>query len=152
MTAKKLDIFTTLGQIDRKNYLWYDNLSEEEQKAFVPLVVNRWLSGTASERQIIFINEFVNPHLFNLNQHKGLLFKLMCVAADGGSQRYKWLKQKPKSNAKPLSTAVVQEYYSYSVKQAKDVLRLLTAEDVVDLASALGRDKSDITKMKKEMK
>lgn len=153
MTVKKLDIFNTLRQIDQKNYLWYDNLADSDQKGFVPLVTNRWLSGTDSSRQVVFINEFVNPHIFSLNKHPGLLYKLMCVAADSGRlQRYTWLKTKPKTGSKPLSTAVVQEYYNYSVRHAKDSLRLLTADDVVDLASALGRDKSDITKIKKEMK
>lgn len=148
----KVDMFHMLSQIDDKNYHWFDSLSDREQKSIAPIVTMRWLSGTLSERQIIFLNEFVNPHIFSLNHHKGLLYRLMCVAVDGNRSRYKWLKTKNKGGTRPISTQVVCDYFRYSSKQAKQCLPLLTAVDVVELAEELGRDKSDISKIKKEMK
>jgi hypothetical protein len=149
----KLDIFQVLGQIDRKDIDFYDNLLEDEQKALQPFVVMRWLSGTKDAPQVYVLNEFVNPYVFELLNHKGLLYKLLTVATNGKPRRYNWLKVKSKKGSSiPFITAVVCEYFGYSKRQTGSVIPLLSDGDILEYAQQLGRQSAEITKIKAELK
>ncbi len=159
MTQKhKLDIFKVLNHISTKDRNYYNELTEEEQKALQPLVVMRWLTGTKDARQIFFLNELVNPFVFPFLtkngkefDHKHLLYNLMttCTSSRGG--RYYWNKAK----SKPAVTAVVsvvKDYYKYNTAHAIEALSLLSNDDILEMAEHLGRQKEDIAKLKKELK
>lgn len=149
----KLDVFQVLGQIDKKQHLFYSKLSEEEQKAFHPLVVMRWMSGVNQARQIIFLNELVNPFVFSLASHKDLLFKLMTICASGKQFKYQWNKAASKKTGKfALSTQVVKTYFKYTPSQAREALSLLSNEDIISMAEQLGAQKEEISKIKLEVK
>ena len=151
--AHKLDIFQTLTSISRKNQDYYFNLTEEEQKAFQPLVVERWLTGTRDARQVYFINELVNPFVFSLANHKSLLYKLMTVCTSGQSGRYYWNKAlSKKSSSTPIAISCIKQYYDYNTLHAIEALPLLTNEQILDIAEDLGKQKEDITKLKRELK
>lgn len=149
----KLDIFKLLNNISNKKYEYYKQLSEDEVKAFQPLVVMRWLTGTKDPAQVYFINELVNPLVFNLDKHKHLLYNMMAISSTGGTSRYQWKKAKSKKSTKsPTVTKVVQDYYNYSSSDAADVLPLLSDEDILSFAQELGRQPDDIKLIKKELK
>lgn len=149
----KLDIFDVLGKLSKNNSTFYDSLSEEEQKALQPLVVMRWLSGTSSARQVFFLNELVNPLIFEFIDHKKLLVQLMSLCTDGGFTRYKWKKTvSKKGSSMPISVGVIKEYFKYNNTQAKEALPMLSADDVVDYAEQLGRQLDEIKTIKKELK
>ncbi len=155
MMAKKhkLDIFTVLEQISTKNLNYYDALSEEEQKAFMPLVVMRWLSGTRNARQVYFLNELVNPSVFSLHKHKKFLYYLMTLCTTGSGQRYFWNKTLSKrSSAAPTVNATIREFFGYNSREAADALPLLSNDDVLSYAEQLGKQPDDIRKIKKELK
>lgn len=155
MTEKKhkLDIFRVLDRTSRKDQAFYHDLTEEEQKAYQPLVVMRWLSGTTDARQIFFLNELVNPFVFNFTKHKELLYQLMTVCTGGKPQRYYWNKALSKKSTKtPTVIGVIKEYFKYNTIHAIESLPLLTDDDILDYASQLGRQKEDIAKIKKELK
>lgn len=149
----KLNIFQVLEHISRKDIGYYKNLTDEEQKALMPLVVARWLSGTSSARQVYFINELVNPHLFTLHQHKELLYYLMTICAPGQKQRYFWNKTvSNKSTSTPITLSVVRQYFKYSTREALDVLPLLSNDDILQYADDLGRQTDELKQLKKELK
>ena len=150
---RKLDIFQVLDHISRKDTKYYRNLTEEEQKAFMPLVVMRWLSGTSSGRQVYFINELVNPSVFTNHQHKELLYYLLTICAPGEKRRYFWNKTlSKKSTSCPTTVSVIREYFGYSTTEALEALPLLTDIDILLYAENLGRQKDDVTKIKKELR
>lgn len=153
MSDYKLDIFGLLNNINKKDVSYYSKLSEEEQKAFVPIVTMRWLSGTKNEKQIIFLNELVNPYVFSLHKHKQLLYNLMIVSASGIHQRYSWIKCKPKkTKTLPECERIVSEYFRYNIKQASDAIPLLSDDTILEIAEELGLQKEEVTKLKKELK
>ena len=39
------DLFEALAAIDKKDYHWFDNLSEAQQKKFVPYMMLHWVSA-----------------------------------------------------------------------------------------------------------
>lgn len=149
----KLNIFDVLGKLSKNNSAFYDNLSDEEQKALQPLVVMRWLSGTNSARQIFFLNELVNPLVFEFADHKKLLVQLMSVCTDGNFTKYQWKKTiSKKGSSMPVSIGVIKEYFKYTSVQAKESLPLLSNDDVIDYAEQLGRQSDEIKTIKKELK
>lgn len=151
--SRKLDIFKTLGQISVKNTSFYTDLSEEERKGFLPVVVTRWLSGTSSAKQIYFINELVNPFVFSLHKHPQLLYYLMTLCGPGKTQRYFWNKTASnKATTMPNAVSVVREQFGYNSRQALEAMPLLSNDDILEYAEDLGRQKDIITKLKKELK
>lgn len=152
-SERKLDIFRVLEAINAKDTAFLDRLTEEEAKAFVPFVVQRWMSGTSSARQVFFINELLNPFVFSLQQHKQLLWNLMMVCSPGKSTRYAWNALPSKKNtSKPTAVKVLQQYYGYSATEAVNVLDMLSRQDLIDMAEELGWQQEDIAKIKKEVK
>lgn len=150
---RKLDIFQVLDRISTKDTNFYRNLTEEEQKAFVPLVVMRWLSGTSSARQIFFLNELVNPSVFANHQHKELLFYLMTICGPGKKQRYFWNKTvSKKSTSTPTAVTVIREYFGYNTLEAAEAMKLLSNDNIMFYAEELGTQPDVLSKLKKELK
>ena len=154
MAERALDLFKFLDQINRKKRDGYRNLTEEEQKEVAPLVIMRWLSGTKDEAQIQFLNQVLNPFVFDLAKHKELLYMLMTVCTDGSYKRYSWLKAKGKSTpSMPLSLEVVKKENPFlSHRQAIDALKLFSEGDILAAAEGLGYEKDELTKIKAEFK
>lgn len=150
-TKHKFDIFEVLGNINKKNEDYLTEMTDEQQKAVQPVLLQRWMSGTDSARQIYLLNEVANPYMFSLYKHKQLLWQLLTVCAPGSFKRYTWMGQKSAKHGKmPVSTKTVCEYYKYSEKHARDALLVLTVEQVMELAQHMGYQPDDISNIKKE--
>jgi hypothetical protein len=148
----KLNIFDVLAQIDRKNFWFYDQLTEEEQKSLAPVVMVRWLSGTTDEEQLKLLNSICNPVIFSLSsQHKNLMMKLFCCTTNMKPKRYTYKNTLSKKQSKTLKLKVVSEYFAYSYREAEMVLPNIKSEDFVEMAMSLGWDDKEIKALKKEL-
>ena len=71
--AEKLDIKRELNAVDSKNYEFYNNLTEEERKAFSPYILMRYTSNVqdraVQEEFLERTNEFVNMHHWALSKN-----------------------------------------------------------------------------------
>jgi hypothetical protein len=153
MAAPKLDIFRVLNAANNKDANFFRNLTEEEQKAFMPFLIARWMSGTTDARQIYFINELMNSFTFSLQQHKELLWYLITICNSGKPQRYTWNKLPAKSTpSRPTSAKAVMEFFGYSTRDANEALLVLTRDEVLDMAEDLAFQPDEIAKIKKEFK
>lgn len=149
----KLDIFDVLAQLDAGNRALWETFSEEQQKAFASLIIMRWMSGTSDARQIIALNEFVNPYVFALGKHQQLLSKLLVASSSKKPRRYFWLSAKSKKGgSKKKVIALLKEAYEVSEKEAVTYLPNAHLDDCVALAEKLGWQKEDIAALKKELK
>lgn len=149
----KLDIFALLGSLNSpKSGDIYANLSEDERKGFAPLVVMRWMSGTSDERQIMLLNEFVNPAVFSLGKHPHLLMQLLQVASSKqAGRRYQWLGIKSKKK-NVEAQRVVGEYFGMSAREVRMLNLFPPQSEVMQMAEELGWQKDDIKKLEKEYK
>lgn len=151
MADHKVDIFGLLDKLSLGDKDVLSSYTEEEQKTISPLVIMRWLSCTSDPRQIVFLNALVNHQIFAIPKHPGLLFKLMACCTNKQKTRYTWLGQKKTGGTKKLSVQVIQTYYNYSSREAVQYLKILTKEDLIGMAEQLGWDKSELTKLKREL-
>lgn len=152
-TKHKLNIFQVLGSLSKKNIDFYDKLTEEELKGLHPLVVMRWMSGTQDARQIVFLNELVNSKVFPLTHHKRLLVNLLSASASGSGGRVQWIKAASKKTTKtPTVVSVVKDMYGYNNSDAIESARLLTNEDILEMAETLGYQSDQLRLIKKELK
>jgi len=150
--AYKVDIFALLGNIDIKNYEYFNSMTDEEKKSISPLILMKWMASTRDARQVYFLNELVNPLVFPFHTHKELLIKLMCACAGGKRQRYTWNKNTKKTTTTPKLVALVQKYYGYSSRDAKDALPCLSDESLLAYTQQLGYQPDEIKLIKKELK
>ncbi len=98
----KLDMFKDiLPAINRGDYHYYGNLTDEEKKLYQPYVIQRWLGNCPQNAQnyVLNVNEFVNCEFWDLSKdHTELQHMLMCVASKLSNNlaarpgtRHKWL-------------------------------------------------------------
>jgi hypothetical protein len=147
-SEKKITIFDILRLIDQKKF---DAIEREEiSKAFVPFLTNRWLTGTDDAAQIYIANEIANRYVFSLHKHKNLIWKLMCCTTSGTPQRYQYIKTQKSSASKDV-IKLLAEYYNCSEKEAAKYAKQHSKEDLMEIATFLGRDKDEQTKLKKEL-
>jgi hypothetical protein len=146
-----LDIWQLLGSIDKKDTSFYTKLTDEQKKAYAPLIAMRWHTGTSDKRQILYNNELVNRYVFNIGDHKELLYKLQCAASSGQTRRYAWLPAK--QGAKKIKGLdIVMEYQDMTEREAKSVMHMFDAEEILAMAEDLGYQKEELAKLKKELK
>jgi hypothetical protein len=148
-----LDIFHLLGQIDKNQTQFFSSLSDEQKKGYAPLIAMRWMAGTTDNRQILYLNELVNPFVFTIGDHKELLYKLQCAASSKIPRRYTWMTAKSTSGAKKdKALDVIMQYHNYGVREAKSVRRLVSNDDIIAMAEELGFQKDELAKLKKDIK
>lgn len=111
MTAKKtykLDLTAVLSAIDRQDFNFYNRLSEEEKKSYVPLILMRYMSSLTDQNQntayaILATNDLVNVGFWNLSKHVELQHMLLCLTGLGKKQYRTWLPNKKSKKSNKIS-------------------------------------------------
>ena len=152
MAAHKLDIFDLLAKLNSsKPTDIYSQLTDDEKKGFAPLIAMRWMSGTSDERQIMVLNEFANPAIFNLGRHPHLLMLLLHACSSKTNKRYSWIGIKnKKKNVEAMK--VVSGYYEMSSREVRLLNPFPSENEVMQMAEELGLEKEEMAKLKKEYK
>lgn len=118
-----LKLFDVLAALDRKDYSWYDKLSEEQQRKFVPKIMTDWMSAVKSNpdmqmEYLLGTDQVANRYLFNevIAKHPKLQWLMLCAASPGrGKQFHQWIPKiglgvsKLKEKASPKD---INAYYS----------------------------------------
>lgn len=152
MQKEKFDIFKLIEQLETGDTESVKNFTEEQLKEISPYLLQRWLSCTDDQLQILRLNICCNPYSFELAKHKQLLLKLYGVSVSKTRKRYQWIKQKKNESSKSLSVDVVKQFYGYSTKRAEECVSMFSADDIMEMAKDLGYQKAEIDKLKKELK
>lgn len=145
--AAKLDIKRELNAVDRRIYDFYDNLTEEEQKAFSPFILMRYTSNVQGDRDIQewfleMTNELVNKHHWDLSKgHKALLWKLFAATGPGVNCYHPYLAASKKEKANKIEKLLCELYPTYKMEDIKLLASMMTKEDKEDLFDKMGFDK-----------
>lgn len=126
-----LDLFEVLAALDKKDYGYYDRLSPEQQKKFVPFMMIKWMSAIkgsegASRYYVMSTNEYANKYLFNehVQKHPKLQWQMLCAASPGiGKQFHQWIpqiKEKVSLLREPAVQKDIKDYYKKIYPKASD--------------------------------
>ena len=102
----------------------------------------------------MYLNEFVNPYLFNsLKDNNDLAFTMLALSTRKKQNRYQWVKRPSIKSATAKLTnvkAVLKEYFEESEKNIQYYLDRVTIEEFVSICKMQGRQDDEIKKLKKE--
>lgn len=152
----KLDIFETLRNIDKQNFDWFSNLTDEQRKGFAAPVIMRWLSAVENTSlqayYLNMVNEYVNADFWDIQKHPELVWKLMCVCGAGSVQRHVWI---PKKSERRTSSKIEQFILQYnpSINELEmDIIKSrLTKEKLKELAENAGCTDEEIKGLLNEL-
>jgi hypothetical protein len=128
------DLFDALAALDKKDYGYYDRLSENQRKKFVPFMLIQWMSAVkgSSDVQNYYLQSIdyhANKHLFNefVYKHPKLQWLMLCAASPGvGKQFHQWIPNislKVSRLQAPAKIKDIREYYKkiYPKANASDI-------------------------------
>lgn len=121
--AQDFNLFDALLAMDKKDYGYYDRLTEEQQKKFVPYMMTHWMSaikgsGDVQGYYLRSVDYHANKHLFNeyVQKHPKLQWYMLCASSPGlGKQFHQWiphLGSKVTQLKEPAKTKDIKEYYT----------------------------------------
>lgn len=155
----KLDMFKqVLPAIDRRDFGFYGRLTEDQQKAYQPYVVMRWMSATTDngdmhKYHVGNVNDFVNTDFWSLNNHPELQHKLLCMAGVGQPQRHQWIKFMGGKRKKSAINEFLLEQNPMLRDDELDILKSQTSnEEFEAYIKGLGKQDAEVKKLMKEWK
>lgn len=105
-----------MAAIDKRQYGWYDNLTDEERKGLSMWVLMRYCSSTGSrvndinEFYLTMTNELVNVYFNDLRHDPELQLRLMQCVGIGTDQFHPWIKPMKKKKSAGVSNKLVSFY------------------------------------------
>ena len=125
------DLFTFLNKAYEGDYVYVDQLDDEDLKKISAFLLLGWAQGALSNTNIHvpMTNEYFNRYVFSLSKHPRLLLKLFISANSGmGNTRYKY-KKSPNSEKSSIIKSIAR-YYEIGYNEAKDCIRVLSDDDI----------------------
>lgn len=144
---KKLDIKRELEAVDTRNYNFYDNLTADEQKAFSPFVLMRFIGNVQGDRDlqewfVEMTNELVNKDHWTLSKnHKALLWKLCAGVGTGSKSFHPYLAAGKKDKVNKIAKLLAELYPAMKLNEVKMLADMMTAADIKELFDKMGFDK-----------
>lgn len=137
------DLFEALTAIDKKDYSYYDRLTPEQQKKFVPFMMLHWISAIKgseglSRYYVMSANEYANKYLFNENviKHPKLQWLMLCSASPGmGKQFHQWIphiRERVSKLKESPKTKEIKDYYKKIYPKSSDSDLNLVTEVFID--------------------
>jgi hypothetical protein len=131
------DLFEAISAIDKKDYGYYDRLTEEQKKKFVPFMLIHWISCVKGNRDIqgyylMSTEHHANKYLFNENIQKNpkLQWLMLCASSPGiGKQFHQWIphiKERVSTLREEAKQKDIQDYYKKIYKTDDETLKEMT--------------------------
>lgn len=139
----KLDIRNEMAQFDNKNRDFYDSLSDEEKKKFVPFLMIRWGSSVQGSTDLqhfylVATNERLNKNFFAIpatveRNHKKLQWLVATtISPDMGPMRHNWLSLKKKDPGANSIKKQLMEIYPHMKDDEIELMALINTKKDVD--------------------
>ena len=137
-----------LSALDRQDFDWYSNLSEEDKKSWSSWLTLRYasaVSGGGQDDALLNTNEFVNKHYTDFYKEDDLVWRLMCLTGTGKSQRHVWIKPPHSNKTKDKISEWVSSIYPHMKSDELELFRQMnTDKDLKRLAVDMGMTDKEI--------
>ena len=137
-----------MAAIDKKDRNFYNNLSDEQKKAFSAWMMMRYCSsvqGRDAANYIYMTNELVNYQFSEVSKHPELQWLLLSACGVGKIQFHPYLK--PPNSRKKKNKIFEFIYSKYPHMKAEDINNMIdinTKEELTEFAVAHGYDDKTI--------
>lgn len=159
MAAKqyKLDLASVLQAIDRRDLDFYNRLSDEDKKGYVPLVLMRYMSSVTDQNKnavwaVWATNDLVNVGFWQLDKHKELQHKLLCLCGLGSKQYRPWIAAKRSKSKNKIMEFLSTVYPDLKEDDVEILYQNLNLESLKDFLSGAGIPDSEIKNLVSEWK
>jgi hypothetical protein len=145
--AAKLDIKRELNAVDQRNYDFFDNLTDDEKKAFSPYILMRYTSNVQGDADlqewfVEMTNELVNKNHWDLSKnHKALLWKLFAASGVGTNCYHPYLAAGKKEKVNKIEKLLAELYPSRKMSDIKLLASMMDNNDKEELFDKMGFDK-----------
>ena len=144
--AKKplLQIKDIMAAVDRKDYNYYTNLTDEQRKSLNLWMTQRYASsvqGKFAGHYLVMINEFMNTNWSDVSKHPELQWKLMCLAGTGKPQFHPFVKVPKAKRKKDKVEEIVRDMFPLLKNDEVELfLKMNTKDEIKDIAMENGVD------------
>lgn len=144
----KLPLNRVLNAVDCKQRDFYDQLNDEERRAFSPFLLNRYTSSVKTNNTelasywLMATNEHFNKYHFDYAKYPKLQWLLLTAVSPGlGSVYHEWIAVKKKKTAGNKHRKFLEKLYPNAKSDEIDVLLSVNDEkNIQNLAKSLGYD------------
>lgn len=155
----KLDIFKLLKAVDRRDFKFYSNLTDEEKKGFAGIVAMRWLSVSSDadkelcQYYIGAANE-ANQHFWNADiiKHPELQYLTLSIVGMNKKTKHQWIKGPAKKKQNKIIQMLKEYYPTANSEELKMFFEINDSDDFIEIAKMLGYQDDQIKEIKKEIK
>lgn len=135
-----INLFDVLNALDKKDYGYYDRLTDEQKKKFVPFMMTHWMSAIKANEglaryYVMSTNEYANKYLFAefVQKHPKLQWMMLCSASPGlGKQFHQWIPHIRDRVIKYKEAATLKEIKEYYTK----IYPKADAESITEVSKA----------------
>ena len=144
--AKKplLQIKDIMSAVDRKDYNYYTNLTDEQRKSLNLWMTQRYASsvqGKFAGHYLVMVNEFMNTHWSDISKHPELQWKLMCLAGTGKVQFHPFVKVPKAKRKKNKVEELVRELFPLLKNDEIELfLKMNSNDEIKEVAIESGVD------------
>ena len=133
------NIFSIITNLDKKNYNFFNSLTDVQYKELQPYILLRWMSvlNNGDGEEYIKKTNKINELVFNLSNHKNLALNLLCTCGNGKWAKHAWIAL-PKGIKVNKDIEVVKKFYGYNDDEWKIKSQSLNKDDVNDVLKYLG--------------
>lgn len=153
MAEERFDLFGAFRKLNGLDFDFWDKLTPEERKQASPFVFTMWMQNSKNDGQVLYLNEFVNPHLFTtLKGKEDISFILLALSSRGKQNQYSWVKRPTNKGSGKADgvKAILAEYFEESEKNLDYYLQRMTSPEFVAICEELGVQDDEKKKLKKE--
>jgi hypothetical protein len=159
LDKQDFDLFEALAAIDKKDYGYYDRLTEEQKQKFNPYMLIIFASSVSGKIELqqyhlLSTNEFANTYMFNdsIQNHPKLQWLMLCAAGLGkGKQFHSYIPSIKDSVASLKDKALlkdIKEYYAKVFKNADES----TINELAEIYTSIQHRKYELNKRFPELK
>jgi hypothetical protein len=147
---KKIDIFEMMENVDKKNRNYYNELSDEQKKAFMPYLATQWISGCSASWQyqeyyLLATNEILNKNLWYNSKYPDLFWLLMTAVGCGSKVRHSWSPMQKRESQSNFDQLLEQRYPHLNKDELSIIKNQLDYDAIVLFCKDLGMNVTILT-------